>query len=107
MSGQLTKDLLLRVFARLNEKLREADEHGEVYIVGGAMMILAHDAPRATNDVDSHIRRGRRAITKAVAEIGDAQGLEPGTITDLMDETGVDEAQAATMFRKVTGKTAR
>ena len=28
MSGQLTKDLLLRVFDRLNEKLREADEHG-------------------------------------------------------------------------------
>ena len=75
MSGPLTKDLLLRVFDRLNEKLREADEHGEVYIVGGAMMILAHDAARATDDVDSHIRRGRSAITKAVAEVGDEEGL--------------------------------
>lgn len=75
MSGPLTKGLLLRVFDRLNEKLREADEHGEVYIVGGAMMILAHDAARATDDVDSHIRRGRSAVTKAVAEIGDEEGL--------------------------------
>ena len=75
MSGQLTKGLLLRVFDRLNEKLREADEHGEVYIVGGAMMILAHDAARATNDVDSHIRRGGSTITRAVAEIGDQEGL--------------------------------
>lgn len=75
MSGPLTRDLLLRAFDRLNEKLREADEHGEVYIVGGAMMILAHDAARATDDVDSHIRRGRSAVTKAVAEIGDEEGL--------------------------------
>ena len=29
---------------------------------------------------------------------------EPATITDLMEEAGVDEAQAATMFRTVTGK---
>ena len=64
MSGPLTKELLLRVFDRLNEKLREADAHGEVYIVGGALMILAHDAARATDDVDSHIRRGRSAVTK-------------------------------------------
>ena len=75
MSGQLTRDLLLSLFDRLNEKLREADEHGEVYIVGGAMMILAHDATRATNDVDSHIRRGRGAVAKTVAEIGDEEGL--------------------------------
>ena len=32
---------------------------------------------------------------------------EPGTITDLMEEAGVDRAQAATMFRTVTGKTDR
>ena len=29
---------------------------------------------------------------------------DPVTITDLMDETGVDEAEAATMLRSVTGK---
>ena len=44
-----------------------------------------------------------RALCAALKHRGQ---YEPGTITDLMDETGVDEAQAATMFRKVTGKTA-
>ena len=33
------------------------------------MMALAHDAKRVTEDVDSHIRRGRDALTRAVAEI--------------------------------------
>ena len=75
MSGPLTKARLLELFDRLNEKLRQADQHGEVYIVGGAMMALAHDAKRVTADIDSHIRQGREALTKAVAEIADEEGL--------------------------------
>ena len=39
------------------------------------MMALAHDAQRVTDDVDSHIRRGREAVTKAVAEIAGEVGL--------------------------------
>ena len=60
---------------RLNEKLKQADRQGEVYIVGGAMMALAHDAKRVTEDVDSHIRTGRDAVTRAVAEIADEEGM--------------------------------
>ena len=56
MSGPITRARLLELFDRLNEKLKQADEQGEVYIVGGAMMALAHDAKRVTEDVDSHIR---------------------------------------------------
>ena len=63
------------MFDRLNEKLKQADQQGELYIVGGAMMALAHDAKRVTADVDSHIRRGRDAVTRAVAEIADEEGL--------------------------------
>ena len=66
---------LLKLFDRLNEKLRQADQHAEVYIVGGAMMALAHDAQRVTDDVDSHIRRGRDAVNRAVAEIAGEVGL--------------------------------
>ncbi len=75
MSGPLTKARLLELFDRLNEKLRQADQHAELYIVGGAMMALAHDAQRVTDDVDSHIRHGREAVTKAAAEIADEEGL--------------------------------
>ena len=66
---------LLELFDRLNEKLRQADQHAEVYIVGGAMMALAHDAQRVTDDVDSHIRCGRDAVNRAVAEIAGEVGL--------------------------------
>ena len=75
MSGPLTRARLLKLFDRLNEKLRQADQHAEVYIVGGAMMALAHDAQRVTDDVDSHIRRGRDAVNRAVAEIAGEVGL--------------------------------
>ena len=75
MSGPLTRARLLELFDRVNEKLRQADQHAEVYIVGGAMMALAHDAQRVTDDVDSHIRRGRDAVNRAVAEIAGEVGL--------------------------------
>ena len=75
MSGPLTKARLLELFDRLNDKLKQADQHAELYIVGGAMMALAHDAQRVTDDVDSHIRRGREAVTKAAAELAGEEGL--------------------------------
>ena len=75
MSGPITRARLLELFDRLNEKLKQADQQGELYIVGGAMMALAHDAKRVTEDVDSHIRRGRAAVTRAVAELADEEGL--------------------------------
>ena len=75
MSGPITRARLLELFDRLNEKLKQADQRGEMYIVGGAMMALAHDAKRVTDDVDSHIRTGRDAVTRAVAEIADEEGL--------------------------------
>ena len=48
---------------------------GDAHALGGAMMALAHDAKRVTEDVDSHIRRGRDAVTRAVAELADEEGL--------------------------------
>ena len=59
------------MFDRLNERLKQADRQGEVYIVVGAMMALAHDAKRVTEDIDSHIRRDRDAVTRAVVKIAD------------------------------------
>ena len=75
MSGPLTKARLVELFDRLNEKLERAEQHGELYIVGGAMMALAYDAQRVTEDVDSHIRQGRDAVSEAAAEIADEEGL--------------------------------
>ena len=63
------------MFDRLNKKLKQADRQGEVCIVVGALMALVHDAKRVTDDVASHIRRGRDVVTRAVAELADQDGL--------------------------------
>ncbi len=36
MSGPITRARLLELFDRLNEKLKQADRQGDLYIVGGA-----------------------------------------------------------------------
>ena len=48
MSGPLTRERLLGLFERTNEKLARAGRTGEVYIVGGAAMALARQATRVT-----------------------------------------------------------
>ena len=75
MSGQLTRERLQALFGRLNEKLRAHDQRGELYIVGGALIALAHDNSRTTTDVDSHIREGRLAVKAAAAAIAEEEGL--------------------------------
>ena len=75
MSGPITKSAAPRAVRPAERELKQADQRGELYIVGGAMMALAHDARRVTEDIDSHIRRGRDAVTRAVAEIADEEGL--------------------------------
>ena len=62
MSGPITRVRLFELFDRLNEKLKEVDQQGEVYIVGGAVMVLAHDAKWVTDDVDSHNPQGLRRL---------------------------------------------
>ena len=103
MSGPITRARLLELFDRLNEKLKQADQQGEVYIVGGAMMALAHGAKRVTDDVDTHIRRGRDAVTRAVAEIADEEGLSKHWLNEAVtmrylpeDPTGASAASTAT-----------
>ena len=74
MSGPLTKARLLELFGRLNEKLKQADQHAELYIVGGVMMALTHDARRVTTSTPTFATAGRR-VTKAAAELAGEEGL--------------------------------
>ena len=49
----LTKADILGLLDLLNAELAAGDTHGEVYLVGGAVMCLALDARAATRDVDA------------------------------------------------------
>ena len=73
MSGPITRARLLELFDRLNEKLRQADQQGEVYVVGGAMMALTHDAKRVTDDVDSALVVTGAMASRAASRDGTAE----------------------------------
>jgi len=66
----LTQGDIRRLFELLNEELRQSDTHGELYLVGGAVMCLAYNARASTADVDGLFRPAaqvRKAAERAAA----------------------------------------
>jgi hypothetical protein len=69
----LTRADIRRLLDLLNEELRQSGTHGELYLVGGAVMCLAYDARPSTLDVDAYFRpvaEVRRAAARAAARRG-------------------------------------
>lgn len=63
---QLTKADIGHLFELLNLELARTDTHGEVYLVGGAVMCLALDARAATRDVDAWFKPATQVRQAAV-----------------------------------------
>ena len=78
---KLTKADILRLFALLDVELAAGDVHGEVYLVGGAVMCLALDARAATRDVDAYFKPAR-LIREAAARVGVAAGVPDTWLND-------------------------
>jgi hypothetical protein len=51
--GPLTRELILTAFSALDQKLEQRQRPTDLIMGGGAAMILAHDFPLATSDVDA------------------------------------------------------
>ncbi len=65
---RLTKPDILTLFELLNAELATTDTHGEVYLVGGAVMCLALDTRASTRDLDGWFQPAGR-IREAAARV--------------------------------------
>ena len=77
----LTRAEILSLFEALNAELATDDTHGEVYLVGGAVMCLALDARAATRDVDGVFKPATR-IRQAAARVAAAKHVPENWLND-------------------------
>jgi hypothetical protein len=77
----LSKADILSLLRELDAELAAADAHGEVYLVGGAVMCLVHEARPATRDLDGFFRPAKQ-LRAAAARVADRNELPSTWLND-------------------------
>ena len=80
-AGPLSSVDIKRLFAQLNEQLAAQDVQGEVYLVGGAVMCIVHEARESTRDIDAFFKPAKQLRT-AAAKVALRNGLAEDWLND-------------------------
>ena len=80
-AGALSNVDIKRLFAQLNEQLAAEEVEGEIYLVGGAVMCLVHEARESTRDVDAFFKPAKQLRT-AAAKVALRNGLSEDWLND-------------------------
>ncbi len=77
----LTRERIIQLFQQLNDQLALSNTHGELYLVGGAVMCLTFQARASTQDLDG-LFVPADVLRKAAARIAQIEKLPPQWLND-------------------------
>lgn len=78
---KMDKEQMLSALRRLNEKLRNSDETGEMILFGEAVMCLVFGSRGYTRDIDA-VFEPKGSIYAYAREIGEEEGLPSNWLND-------------------------